>query len=307
MTKSQSDKSSLVFFGTGSTSLEALQALCLDFTIEAVITKPATNTSSGHTRPTEVEIWAKQNNLEVFTPSNKSELSKIVANQQFESNVGVVLDFGMIVPQDVINSFSLGIINSHFSLLPLHRGADPIRAAILEGDKTTGVTIMKIVAELDAGPILTWAEYDLRSTITEPELRTALSELNCALLPESLTLYLNGDIDPIEQDVTQATFTSKVSKDDGLLDATKSATQLEREIRAYITWPKSYILVQNQQISIKKATVSDIKVDPGKLTVHEKKLYFGCKNGSLEIIELQPAGKASMSAQAFTNGYKHLL
>lgn len=300
-------KAKIVFFGTGNTSLDALQALCLDFTIEAVVTKPAVKTSSGRARPTEVEKWANSQGLKVFTPSSRKELALLFEEHNFESTTGVVLDYGLIIPQSVIESFTLGIINSHFSLLPLHRGADPIRAAILEGDQTTGVTIMKIVATLDAGPILTWAEYDLDPQITEPDLRTALSELNCALLPETLQLYLNGDIDPIEQDVTQATFTSKVSKEDGLLDPAKSATQLEREIRAYITWPKSYILVQDQQITIKKAIASDIKVEVGKLSVHDKKLYFGCEDSSLEILELQPAGKATMNAQGFVNGYQTLL
>ncbi len=300
-------KAKIVFFGTGNTSLDALQALCLDFTIEAVVTKPAVKTSSGRARPTEVEKWANSQGLKVFTPSSRKELTLLFEEHNFESTTGVVLDYGLIIPQSVIESFTLGIINSHFSLLPLHRGADPIRAAILEGDQTTGVTIMKIVAELDAGPILTWAEYELNDEITEPDLRSALSELNCTLLPETLKLYLNGDIDPIEQDVTQVTFTSKVNKENGLLEPTKSATQLEREIRAYIAWPKSYILVQDQQITIKKAIASDIKVEVGKLSVHDKKLYFGCEDSSLEILELQPAGKATMNAQGFVNGYQTLL
>lgn len=300
-------KPSLVFFGTGPTSLDALQALNQDFTIEAVITKPAVKTSSGNTRPTEIEGWATQQNLPVLTPASKAELSELIVEHSFASTAGVVLDYGRIIPQDVIDSFALGIVNSHFSLLPQHRGADPIRAAILEGDKTTGVTIMKIVAELDAGPILTWAEYELTDTITEPNLRTALSELNCALLPATLKLYLNGDIDPIEQDSEAATYTSKTRKEDGIIDPSKLPDQLVRQVHAYVNWPKSYFELNGSTIVIVDAKASAVEAPLGKLANSEGKLYFGCTAGSLEIITIQPAGKKLMDSQSFINGYKQLL
>jgi methionyl-tRNA formyltransferase len=297
----------IVFFGTGQTSLDALIELDKNFTIEAVITKPATKTSSGGSRPTNVELWAKKMNLRVFNPANKKDLSELVTDQKFSSNVAVVLDYGFIIPQTVIDSFNLGILNSHFSLLPIHRGADPIRSAILAGDKTTGVTIIKIVAELDAGPILTWAEYDLGDNITEPELRIALSELNISLLTETLKLYIGGDIDPIDQDSASATYTHKTSKQDGQIDSTKSAEQIEREIRAYQGWPKSFFSYKNKIFSIIQAKHSSKTVSAGKLEQIDKHLYLGCKDSSIEIIKIQPAGKPALSALDFINGYQNII
>lgn len=297
----------IIFFGTGQTSLDALIALHSLFSIEAVITKPSLVTSSGHTRPTEVELWASKQNIPVYTPAKKTELSDLFAQQEFESTTGVVLDYGLIIPQDVIDGFTLGIVNSHFSLLPKYRGADPIRAAILEGDKSTGVTIMKIVAELDAGPILTWAEYNLSNTTTEPELRKALSELNCALLPETLTLYLNGDIDPIDQDSSAATYTSKTNKEDGIIDPSKLPDQLVRQIHAFVAWPKSYFEQDGNTFVIVEAQSSQLETAFGRLSIVDGKLYFGATTGSLEIITIQPAGKKPMDARSFINGYKQLL
>ncbi len=297
----------IVFFGTGQTSLDALIELEKNFTIEAVITKPATKTSSGGSRPTNVELWSKKMSLRVFNPANKKELSELVIDQKFSSNVAVVLDYGFIIPQTVIDSFSLGIVNSHFSLLPIHRGADPIRSAILGGDKTTGVTIIKIVAELDAGPILTWAEYSLNDSTTEPELRIALSGLNTSLLTETLKLYLGGDIDPIEQASTSATFTHKTTKQDGQIDYTKTAEQIEREIRAYQGWPKSFFSYDNKIFSVIEAKQSNKVVSAGKLELIDKHLYLGCKDSSIEIIKIQPAGKPALSALDFINGYQNII
>lgn len=297
----------IVFFGTGQTSLDALIELDKNFTIEAVITKPATKTSNGGSRPTNVELWAKKAGLRVFNPANKNELADLIISNKFSSNVGVVLDYGYIIPQEVIDSFALGILNSHFSLLPAYRGADPIRSTILGGDKTTGVTIIKIVAELDAGPILAWAEYSPANSITEPELRAALSELNTGLLTETLKLYIGGDIDPIDQDSASATYTHKTSKQDGQIDFAKSAEQIEREIRAYQGWPKSFFNYNDKIFSIIEAKPSNKTVLAGKLVLVDKHLYLGCKDSSIEIIKIQPAGKPALSALDFINGYQNII
>lgn len=295
---------SLVFFGVGQTSLEALEILSEQFEIEAVITKPDATDRNGKPLPTSVASWARKHAISVFKPAYKLQLSKLVSEKQFRSSVSVVLDYGVIIPQDVIDYFKFGIINSHFSLLPKYRGADPIRSAILNANTTTGVTIMKIVAELDAGPILSWAETKLDDSIDATELREQLSAINCGLLPETLKLYLAGSIQPIAQDNESASFTSKAKKEDGLLDPNKTASELANEVRAYVGWPKSYFIWQDNTIVITKAKTSQVKTKVGNLEVVDKKLFFGCQDGSLEVLELQPAGKTKMNSVAFINGYK---
>ncbi len=297
---------SIVFFGTGQTSLDALKTLAEEFVIEAVITKPD-STKHSKARPTEVAAWARQNAISVYKPAGKKELSTLVADKQFRSSIGVVLDYGVIIPEDVIDSFEHGIVNSHFSLLPSWRGADPIRAAILHGDEVTGVTIMLIVPELDAGPILSWGEMPLNDSTNAIDLRTQLSEINCALLPETIQLYIAGDIELMQQDETAATFTTKTQKEDGLLDPSLSPQELLRQINAYAGWPKSYFDWNDNQVVITKALSSAHNAPEGTLSVDNGKLYYGCQGGSLEIIEIQPAGKKPMDSKSFINGYKNLL
>ena len=300
--KKPNNRTSLVFFGTGQTSLEALQCLEESFEIELIVTKPPAKNSAGKEFKNQVQEYAEKNDIKVATPADKSELVISLAKQSIRSTLGVVLDYGMIIPKEVIDMFSSGILNSHFSLLPKYRGADPIRSAILNGDEISGVTIIRITPGLDDGPILTWAEHVVGNS-NAIELREKLSALNCALLPETIKIYLSNELEPVEQDESQSSHTSKLTKEDGHLDPNKDPKQLEREIRAYVGWPKSYFEWENNTYIIHKAKVSTTKINAGELHVSDKKLYFGCKVGSLEILEIQPANKPKMSAEAFINGY----
>ena len=300
--KSKNNNASIVFFGTGQTSLEALQCLSEDFIIELVVTKPPATNSAGKEFKNNVQVWAEQNNIKVINPKDKTDLIELAKEAKFHSDLGIVLDFGMIIPSEVIDLFPMGILNSHFSLLPKYRGADPIRTAILNGDKTSGVTIIRITPGLDDGPILTWAELDI-ANLNSIELREELSRLNCALLPETARMYLGNDLEPIEQDESEATHTHKATKESGRIDTNKSPEVLAQEILAYAGWPKSYINIAGKEIIILEAKPSKYKVPKGILEVNDKKLYLGCSGGSLEITKLQPQGKAPMDAQGFINGY----
>jgi methionyl-tRNA formyltransferase len=302
MTSKKSNNNSIVFFGTGQTSLEALQCLSEKYAVELVVTKPPATNSAGKPFKNAVHVWADNNSIPVVNPKNKSELAELLNEVSFESQLGIVLDFGMIIPAEVIDMFAMGIINSHFSLLPKYRGSNPIRTAILGGDETSGVTIIRITPGLDDGPILTWSEIDIAG-FNAIELREELSKINCALLPETVELYLNNQLDPIEQDEQEATHTHKTTKADGQIDTDKSPNVLAQEILAYSGWPKSYISINDKEIIIIEAKISNLSAPKGEFFVDNKKLYLGCSGGSLEIIKLQPQGKAPMDSQGFINGY----
>ena len=302
MTSKKSNNNSIVFFGTGQTSLEALQCLSEKYAVELVVTKPPATNSAGKPFKNAVHVWADNNSIPVVNPKNKSELAELLNEVSFESQLGIVLDFGMIIPAEVIDMFAMGIINSHFSLLPKYRGSNPIRTAILGGDETSGVTIIRTTPGLDDGPILTWSEIDIAG-FNAIELREELSKINCALLPETVELYLNNQLDPIEQDEQEATHTHKTTKADGQIDTDKSPNVLAQEILAYSGWPKSYISINDKEIIIIEAKPSNLSAPKGEFFVNNKKLYLGCSGGSLEIIKLQPQGKAPMDAQGFINGY----
>ena len=302
MTSKKSNNNSIVFFGTGQTSLEALQCLSEKYAVELVVTKPPATNSAGKPFKNAVHVWADNNSIPVVNPKNKSELAELLNEVSFESQLGIVLDFGMIIPAEVIDLFAMGIINSHFSLLPKYRGSNPIRTVILGGDETSGVTIIRITPGLDDGPILTWSEIDIAG-FNAIELREELSKINCALLPETVELYLSNQLDPIEQDEQEATHTHKTTKADGQIDTDKSPNVLAQEILAYSGWPKSYISINDKEIIIIEAKISNLSAPKGEFFVDNKKLYLGCSGGSLEIIKLQPQGKAPMDAQGFINGY----
>jgi len=302
--KSKNPKSNteIVFFGTGQTSLEALQSLSEDFEIKLVVTKPPGLNSAGKEFKNSVHEWAQNNNLKIITPASKAEMIDSIIRHNLQDCLGVVLDYGMIIPAEVIDYFKMGILNSHFSLLPKYRGSNPIRAAILNGDSTTGVTIIKITPGLDEGPILSWAEIDI-DDMDSIKLRNKLSELNCALLSETIKLYTSGDLELVDQDNSEATHTTKTTKEDGLIDPTKNAQRLYRETLAYSGWPKSYLMHNGNSLIIIKAKPSKIKVTPSKLEVINNKLHYGCNGGSLVLEVVQPAGKAAMEASAYINGY----
>lgn len=298
----QKTKVSLVFFGTGPTSLEALQCLSDEFEIALVVTKPPATNSAGKEFINPVHSWSAQNNLPYITPCSKRELEQALKVKNLKDHLGIVLDYGLIIPSSVINMFDKGILNSHFSLLPKYRGANPIRAAILNGDKVSGVTIIKITPGLDDGPILTWAEASIKG-LNAIELRDKLSQINCSLLCETVKLYMASELELVEQDESAASVTKKTTKKDGLINPAKPAEVLTREILAYAGWPKSTIVVDNKSYIIHEANASSEAIMQGRLEAKNSRLYYGCKDGSLEINTIQPSSKPRMGAEAFINGY----
>jgi methionyl-tRNA formyltransferase len=279
----------------------SLELLSQNFEIEAVITKPR---PEHHHGPVPVLNLVEKLDLPVFTAANRLELNTLFAQTSFESRVGVLIDFGIIVSQQVIDAFPLGIVNSHFSLLPQWRGADPITFAILSGQEQTGVSLMLLVEAMDEGPILAQGVYDIEPDETTPSLTVALIELSYHLLCEVLHRYIVGEIPSLPQTADKVSYSRKLSKADSQLDFSKPAVELEREIRAFIEWPKSQTKVGQHEVTITKATAVKSDLKPGEIRVSDKKLFIGTSDQALEILSLKPAGKAEMSTVAFLNGYK---
>lgn len=305
----------VVFFGSGPVAARSLELLLQNFAVELVITKPR---PAHHKGPVPVLETAQKHGLPVETVSTKKELDALVAARPARSRVGILIDFGIIVSQEVIDYFELGIINSHFSLLPEWRGADPITFAVLSGQKKTGVSLMLLVAAMDEGPLLAVGEYELPAEITTPALTEGLIELSDALLREILPAYLSGDLRPMSQDQAaelvgispNATYSRKLSKQDGVLDLHKPAGQLAREIRAFIEWPKSRLTIGDIDVIVTAAhAVPGDSGQPGDIQVdiHAGTLHCQCGEGQLAITRLKPAGKREMSIAEFISGYRSRL
>lgn len=295
----------IVFFGSGPVAAAGLRLLAQDFDIETVITKPK---PPHHRGEVPVLSTAEQLNLPVKTAANKRELDELLEAQPLNSRVGVLIDFGVILSQKAINCFPLGIVNSHFSILPEWRGADPITFAILSGQKTTGVSLMMLVEAMDEGPLLCFGEHELTPQTTTPELTQDLISLSHELLVQCLPAYLKGELRLAPQDITnrEVSYSRKLTKEDGIIDWSKPAAQIEREVRAFIEWPKSRTSFGGLDVIITKAHVADASGAPGKRTIIDKRPAIFCGEKALVIDKLKPAGKQEMAGEAFLAGYRRL-
>lgn len=296
----------IVFFGTGPVAAESLALLARWAPIEAVITKPK---PPHHRADFPVLEVAAKLGLPVLPVTDKRSLDELMATKPVTSRVGVLIDFGIIVSQKVIGYFPLGIINSHFSLLPEWRGADPITFSILSGQKQTGVSLMLLVAKMDEGPLLAQTPCELSADATTPTLTENLIDLSNRTLRKIMPLYLTGKAYPAPQEsVTvalsaEASYSRKLTKQDSVLDWQKPAIQLEREVRAFLEWPKSRTTVGNKDVVITKAHVVTGKGETGKIWKDGKSFGFYTTDGIFVIDILKPAGKQEMTAQAFLAGY----
>lgn len=294
----------IVFFGTDSFSAASLrELLSKGFSVAAVVTKPDSPQGRGRklTKSIVKEI-AEANDIPVWQPIRVDELEKHIAaltKKTGEKPVGVLVSYGKIISQAIIDMFSPGIINIHPSLLPKYRGPSPIESAILHGDTETGVTIMQLTKKMDAGPIYKQITVPLLDIETAPELETQLAELGAQELGLLLPAIINGSVTPTEQDEKITTYCQLLTKEDSALDTSElTAEQAERRVRAYIGFPKSKVTIAKQPIVITKAHVTN---------THQNVLDLKCADGRfLRIDELiGPSGK-TMNAQAFLNGYgKH--
>lgn len=273
------------------------------FAIEAVITKP----TAPHQPEAPVISLSKELGLSTFLPQSRSELSALFANVSFKSRVGVVVDYGLIIANDVLNEFPLGIINSHFSLLPEWRGADPITFALLSGQEDTGVSLMRIVERMDEGELLAQDSLHIESDMTGISLTEELIRLSNTMLNEHLPRYCAGDLQPFPQPDTPVTYSRKLAKADGRIDWAKPAAQIEREIRAFQPWPGSFTELNCVALTIQAASVLDESGKPGTYELSRNKLIIYCGIGALSINRLKPAGKGEIDIVSFLNGYRNKL
>ncbi len=288
----------IVFFGSGPVAAASLSSLQKWADIEFVVTKASTKTEMSHIA----------GDVPVFTANSKKELDELLSQHVPTSRLGILVDYGVIVSQEIIDAFPLGILNSHFSLLPELRGADPISFAVLTGAKRTGVSLMLLVEAMDEGPLLAQTELELSDSITAPELTDELIELSNKCLEQIVPLYLDNQVVPQPQEqVTignkEASYTRKLTKSDGIIDWNKPATQIEREIRGFIDWPKSRTTLGGKDVVILKAQVIPETSKPGSVEQRGKQLIIYCGQDALSILILKPAGKKEMPIEAFLAGY----
>jgi len=252
-----------------------------------------------------IKKLALENNLAVFQPMKiKDELETI---KNLKPDLIVVIAYGKIIPQSILDIPVYGCINVHASLLPKYRGAACLNAPILYGDKETGVTIMRMEAGLDTGPVLRQAKIKLGGQETLEVVHDKLSALGAELLVPTLHDFIDEKISPQTQDDSQASYITTLKKEDGKIDWTKPAEEIERMVRAYNPWPGTYALLNEKIIKIIAVENKVVKINEyksGETFIIDGKLAIQCGQDSLVILKLQLEGKKIMSAEEFMRGNK---
>lgn len=302
------DRTRAVFLGSGEFAVAPAQALLEHPAVEVVGVVTAPPRPAGRRRvdrPTPVGDWAADRGLPILTPARLRSPESVAQVVELAPDLLVLADYGQLVPSSLLELPRHGALNLHPSLLPRHRGASPIPAAILAGDAQTGVTLMRMDAGLDTGPIVAQRAIPLTGGEVAPELEHRLSTITAQLLAESLADWLVGRIEAQPQPTDGVTLTRPLRREDGRLDAQKSAAQLERQVRAYQPWPRSWFEAGGDRIVVWRAAVRPQTrgAAPGALAaLSDAGLGLATVDGMLELIEVQPAGGRRMSAAEFARG-----
>lgn len=264
------------------------------------------DSKSRNQRKLEVASVAAEHNIPLFTPSRPSEI--IGELRKLQANVGVLVAYGRIISQEIIDLFPNGIINIHPSLLPSYRGPTPIESAILHGDRETGVSIMQLSAGMDEGPV--YGQYAIAMTGAESktELYHRIVTVSTELFFELFPAIIDGSLQPTPQDDSTVTYSKLITKDDGIIDWHKPATLIEREVRAYYGWPQSRTVLGDMEVIITKAHVESGHAGVGTLvSPSSDSLLIGTGEDLLAIDSLKPSGKKEMPVSAFLSGYRSRL
>lgn len=290
----------VVFFGNERliSGLESTETPILRMLIDSgydvvAVVANDSGTRSRKPRPLEVAELANANTIPVHLPIRPMDIYDEL--KAYGADIAVLVAYGRIVPQAIIDIFPKGIVNVHPSRLPNYRGPSPIESTIANGDQTTAVSIMSLEAKMDAGPVYSQIEYPLFGDETAPELCTELAQVAATELHATLPSIIDGSLTPEQQDDSKATYCKLIEKSDGRLNPeTQTAQEAERLVRAYIAFPKTRLNVEGHDVIVLKAHVSTERTSP---------LDVAFTNDYLSIDELQaPSGK-KMNAEAFVKGY----
>ncbi|MFG6250689.1 methionyl-tRNA formyltransferase [Streptococcus pyogenes] len=295
----------LLFMGTPQFSATVLKGL-LDnpaYEILGVVTQP--DRAVGRKKDikvTPVKQLALEHGISIYQPEKLSGSQELIEIMRLGADGIITAAFGQFLPTLLLDSVSFAI-NVHASLLPKYRGGAPIHYAIMNGDKEAGVTIMEMIKEMDAGDMVAKASTPILETDNVGTLFEKLAIIGRDLLLDSLPAYLSGELKPIPQDHSQATFSHNISPEQEKLDWTMSNQEVFNHIRGMNPWPVAHTFLEGQRLKIYEAQLAEGEGLPGQVIVKTKKsLVIATGQGALSLIVVQPAGKPKMSIIDFLNG-----
>lgn len=304
----------IVFMGTPEFSVKSLEAiLANNYEVPLVLTMPDKTKGRGYELSfSPVKKFALENNIEILQAKSLKDEDVIKKLKEVAADVFVVVAYGKILPKEVLEIPKKACINIHASLLPEYRGAAPIQWALLEGKEETGISTMLMDEGLDSGDILKRYILKIENTDTSASLFEKLAILGASSIIDTLKNLDFYILNREKQDEKNVSFSGIIKKEDGLLDFSLSAKELENRIRAYNPWPSSYSYLEGKLFKIWEAKAISEKeykelledeIKEAKLLIKNKKLYVFCKNSALEILTLQVEGKKRMSSKEFLLGY----
>jgi len=294
----------IVFMGTPEFTVPTLKLLIENHDVIGVVTQPDRPAGrKNKMRPSPVKEVAIEAGIPVFQPKRLRYPEAIEELKKWEADFHVVVAFGQILPQAVLDMPKIAPINIHGSLLPRWRGAAPIHAAIREGDTETGITIMMIDAGLDTGPMLTKHSIPIEKFETAETLHDKLSQIGAELLIETLPKVISGEVQPQQQDDSLATYSPQIKKEEGLIDWSQDAQVIERLVRAFTPWPGTFTFWNDKQLKIHSGIDGVGTAPHGEVVEKNGQIAIGTGDGLYYPHEVQLAGKKRVSITDFANGY----
>ena len=304
------DRVRTIFLGSGAFAAPIFDAIVAHPRLEliGVVTAPDRPAGRGKLlRPTPVALKARSTWAPLLQPVRLRAEDAIAQVAALRPDLGVLADYGQIVPAAVLNLPARGILNIHPSLLPRHRGATPVPATIAEGDDRAGVTVIRMDEGVDTGDIVAQEAWPLDGSETSTALEAASAERGAELLARTLGPWLDGDIEAVPQG-DGATLTRPFRRQDGRLDPTRTAAELERRVRAHVSWPGSYLDTDAGRLLVPRVRVAPAGPgdEPGSLLRHDRTLALATADGRLVLAEAQAPGGRPMPGEDLLRGHAEL-
>jgi methionyl-tRNA formyltransferase len=306
------ERARTIFLGSGAFAVPILDALLADPHVEVIgiVTSPDRPAGRGRAMlPTPVALRARAMWVPLLQPANVRDPGVLDEVAALGPDLGVLADYGQIVPRELLELPPHGILNLHPSLLPRHRGASPIQATIADGDDRAGVTIMRMDEGLDTGPIVASDDWPTTGRETAPELEAKAAQEGATLLERTLGPWLAGDIEPRPQPADGSTLTRRLGRRDATLDPARPAAELERQVRAYQPWPGSAVETPAGRLAVRRASVASASPGDkaGTLVAHGNGLALATVDGRLVLDEVQLPGRRQLPGAEFLRGQPELL
>lgn len=294
----------LIFMGTPDFAVPALHALkAAGHEIKAVYCQPPKPAGRGHEiQKTPIHRASEEMGLEIRTPKTLRDEAEQNHLKALAPDAIVVAAYGLILPQAVLDIPRLGCLNIHGSLLPRWRGAAPIHRALLAGDSETGITIMRMEAGLDTCPMLLKDSISITPTSTASSLHDALAEMGAKLIVQTLDLAAQGRLTEIKQPEEGVTYAAKLTREDGVIDWTRPAADIERQVRGLNPWPGAFFKLGEETIKVLKAEPAPQNIACPPATLLDEDFTVVCGDGTLRLTLVQRAGKKPIDGASFLRG-----